>query len=385
MKGNFQIILMVVFVALAILGILVFSGMIPIGTNNDPGSLGTVTIWGTDRDSLINPLLDQVNTANPTFVLKYVQKSPDTFDQDLIEALADGSGPDMLILPDSLAFKYSKKLYTLPFASYPLSAFKSNFATAGEVFLNQTGSLALPISIDPLVMYYNRSMLDANGIVNPPASWEDLGSMIPVLTKKDANNKITKSTIALGNFSNVDHAKDILATLFMQTGNNIVDKSISPYRPTLANIDTRLDVSPVLRFFVDFADPNKGVYSWNRSFSSSRNAFSSEDLAFYFGFGSELPYFVSVNPNQNFSIATFPQIKDSSIKVTGAHVNGLAVLISSKNINTAVTALGIMANGDFAEKYAEATGVAPARRDLLSKKPIDNAFIPTIYLSLIHI
>jgi len=48
---------------------------------------------------MINTPLDDFNNANPTFVVKYVQKMPDTFDQDLLEALATGSGPDMFFLP----------------------------------------------------------------------------------------------------------------------------------------------------------------------------------------------------------------------------------------------------------------------------------------------
>jgi hypothetical protein len=56
MKGNnFQLILIIIFITLAIFGVLVFSGAIPIGNDDTPGALGTVTLWGTIRGDVISP------------------------------------------------------------------------------------------------------------------------------------------------------------------------------------------------------------------------------------------------------------------------------------------------------------------------------------------
>ena len=74
---NFQVIVIVVFVAAAVLGVLVFSGAIPIGSDKQAGQ-GTVVLWGTIPASILSPLIEDFNNANPTFVLKYVQKYPDT-------------------------------------------------------------------------------------------------------------------------------------------------------------------------------------------------------------------------------------------------------------------------------------------------------------------
>ena len=185
MKGNFQIIFLVVFIAAAILGVLVFSGAIPIGSDkNEVGSQGTVVLWGTVKSQDIAPALEDFNRANPTFVVKYVQKFPETFDRDLLEALASGTGPDLFFLPDNLAFHYANRIFTIPYQSYPIASFKNAFAGAGEVFMTTNGILAFPIAIDPLVMYYNRSMLDANGIVYPPVYWDEFQNLAPLLTKK---------------------------------------------------------------------------------------------------------------------------------------------------------------------------------------------------------
>ena len=383
MKGSFQLITIIVFIALAVFGVLVFSGVIPIGSDNEAGGLGTVVLWGTVKAQTMGPLLEEFNNANPSLVVKYVQKSTESFDQDLLEALAEGVGPDMFFLPDNLAFHYANKIVTIPFASYPLASFKNNFAGAGEVFLTSRGILAFPLSIDPLVMYYNRSILDANGVVYPPALWDEMSAVVPSLTKKDDANKIIKSAVALGHFSNIVYAKDIVSALFMQAGNPIVVEKDGVFDSSLNTPNPKYDLGSVLKFYTDFADPNKDVYSWNKSFPNSNDAFSREDLAFYFGFASELNSLVNRNPNQNFLAAPFPQNRNANFKLTGAHVTGIALLSSSKNFNTAFTAASLLATGDFASQFAIALGVAPARRDLLKVKPAD-AYSPIFYDSALY-
>ncbi|MCE9585035.1 extracellular solute-binding protein [Candidatus Nomurabacteria bacterium] len=378
MKGNFQNIFLAIFIAGGILGVLVFSGTIPIGKKNSLGGQGTVVLWGTINQQLILPAVDDFNRVNTDFVLKYVQKDPVTFDQDLLEALASGNGPDLFFLPDNLIHHYQNRILTIPYTSLPIATFKTSFVGASDVFLSSKGITALPLYVDPMVMYYNRSILDANNIVNPPATWDELQNLIPVLTKKDQNNKIIKSAVALGQFSNISHAKDIISTLFMQAGNSIVAEQNGLYYSSLASGPVSLD--SFLKFYTDFANPLNTSYSWNKSLPVSINSFSSEDVAFYFGYSSELPVLVNKNPNQNFLVAPMPQFKNSKTKVTFGHVTGVAISSASKNSTAAFTVAGILTNGTFFSKIFGQLSVVPARRDLLTVKPTD-AYFPIFYSS----
>jgi len=383
---NFQIIILIVFIAAAVFGVLVFSGAIPLGkSSSSTGAQGTVILWGTVKTQDISSALDDFNRVNQTFVVKYVQKDPATFDQDLLEALASSQGPDMFFLPDNLAFHYSNKIYTIPYQSYPVASFKSTFASAGEVFLTSKGVLAFPLTIDPLMMYYNRSMLDSNSIVSPPISWDEFQNLVPLLNKKDANNKIVKSAFALGQFSNIFHAKDIISTLFMQTGNPIITETNGSFYSALSETagGNANNLSSILSFYTNFADPLKDVYSWNRSLPNSQDFFSANNLAFYFGYASELQTLVNKNPNLDFSVAPFPQIKNANFKLTSARITGIAISSFSKNLNTAVTAASLMATGDFASKFSTALLTPPARRDLLAAKPTD-AYFPIFYSSALY-
>jgi ABC-type glycerol-3-phosphate transport system substrate-binding protein len=339
-------------------------------------------LWGTVPASLLRGPLEDFNDANPNFILRYEEKSADSFDRDLLEAMAAGTGPDMFLISDSLAYHYADKIVTIPYASYSPAAFKNIFAGAGEVFMTGEGILAFPLSIDPLVLYYNRSILDGESVVTSPKDWEEFSEDVVKLTQKDEGNQISRSAAALGQYANVAHAKDILAMLFMQAGNPIIsqDTQGGAFRSVLASTVGIYNMPSILEFYTNFADPNSRLYSWNRSFPNSEDVFTSEDLAFYFGYASELPVLVNKNPNLNFFAAGVPQIKGAKSKLTRAQVTGVAVASSSKNLNTALTAASLLASSDFAEKYAQALGLPPARRDLLALPPPDT-FSPIFYSS----
>lgn len=383
MKGNFKIIILVAFVFFAVFAVMVFAGLIKLGPDkNAVVPTGTVVLWGTVKSSVMNPLLVEFNENNKTFTVKYVQKYPETFDQELLESIASGTGPDMFFLPDSLAYSYSNKIYTIPYTSYPISTFKNTFASAGEVFTTSKGILAFPIIIDPLVMYYNRSMLDTNNVVYPPIYWDEFTQLVPIFTQKNVDKQIVSSAVALGQYTNVVNAKSIITTLFMQAGSNIVSEDDGYFSTDFnqGGINGRGNLGPILSFYTSFADPLKENYSWNKSLPNSRDFFSAEKSAFYFGFSSELQSLISKNPNQNFAVTAVPQIKNANTKKTSAMVTGVAVSSFSKNLNTAFTAASLMATSDFAKKFADALGVAPARRDLLAQKPGD-AYFPVFYSS----
>lgn len=369
MKGNFQLILVIIFIVAAVLGIMVFSGAIPLGNKKDVSPLkGNVTLWGTQTKTAMAPLIEKFNGPNQTFKLSYSERSAETFNQDLLEALAEGQGPDLFLLPDDLVFSYSNKIYTVPYANFSSADFKSTYAGAAEVFLGNKGTIAFPLTIDPLVMYYNRSILDTNGIVYPPAYWDEFNEMSGKITKKDDAGQIIKSAVGFGQYSNVNNAKDIVTALFMQTGNPIVQNEGGALRSSLSGLETSKSLGDALAFYTSFADPLKPSYSWNKSFPNSQDAFSSGSVAFYFGFASELPTLIKKNPNQNLGIAPLPQIKNSSTKATRGRVAGIAVSSFSKNFTTAYATASLLASGDFAKDYSEMMGLAPARRSLLAQK-----------------
>lgn len=385
-SNNFQLIILVIFIALAVFGVLVFANVIKIGnTQKDTGPTGTVTLWGTERSTIMAPIIDEFNNKNEKITIRYVGKSKETFDQDLLEAIASGTGPDLFLLPDDLAYSYANKISVIPYTSFPELTFKNSFAPASEVFLTNKGILAFPLAIDPLVMYYNRSTLDSNDIIYPPMYWDDFVSLVPKLTKKDQSGQITSSAVALGQFANVAHAKNILTTLFMQTGNNIIDETGGTYFSTLGKIGERSSsLENILSFYINFADPLSPSYTWNKSLPNSDIAFSAGQVAFYFGFASEIDDLIKRNPNQDFAVAYLPGIKNAPFKRVSSKVTGVAISSFSKKYDLAFSVASLLSTGDFASKFATTVGTPPARRDLLIAKNDSNIYNPIFYGSALY-
>lgn len=379
--NNFKLIILVLLGFGAVLGVFIFAGFINLdGKSVNSGPTGTVILWGTAPSNIIDPLLTEFN-KDKTYSVRYVRKSAQTFDQDLLEAIAIDKGPDLFLLPDDLAFKYRNKIYPIPYTNYPLVNFKNNFATAGEIFLTNGGILALPISIDPLMLYYNRTMLDSNNIIYPPVYWDEFSSFVKTFTKKDENQQIKQSAFALGQYSNISHAKHIISTLFMQTGNSIVEEKQGIFRSTLDDLGkNKTNTTSSLDFYTSFSDPLKPNYSWNKSLPLSIDAFSKEDLAFYFGFASDLRTLLNKNPNQDFQVAQIPQIRNTDFKLTSAKVTGIAISSFSKKRETSLVAAMELSSSQFTEGYSFGQYIPPARRDLLAKNRSDSYF-PIFYSS----
>jgi ABC-type glycerol-3-phosphate transport system substrate-binding protein len=368
---NFQLIISIIFVFFIVLAVLIFSGAIKIGGDSTKdGVSGNVVIWGTLTSTDVSELLSDF-TKGKTYTVSYVKKNQINFDTELIEALASGTGPDLILLPHDSIIRHEDKLYPIPFEVYSERTFRDDFITEGEVYLGSEGILGLPLSVDPLVMYYNLDILESKGIAQPPKYWEQIIEMTPQLTQKSESGVIQVSAIAFGTPNNIPNNKGIISALFLQLGNKITHRDNGELRTfPLLGSQAGNGSEKALQFFTDFADPTKEVYTWNRSRPDARTAFIGGESALYIGYASELFIIQSQNPNLRFDVTKIPQAKvTGNTEVTYGNMLGLSVLKSSKNLNTAYVASVELTGADFGEKLAGALSLPPARRDLLAKKP----------------
>lgn len=373
--STFQLIILSIFGLAIFIGLLVFSGSIPGFRESADGSLGTVTLWGTLPMTQVEVFLREFNEANAAvFKVIYVPKDPLTFEVELLDALASGQGPDLAIIPDSIIYREGNKFLPIPYETLSLRDFKDTFVEAGEVFLSPAGTLALPLTVDPLMMYYNRSLFSGAGIATPPATWTDFREQLRRINNIDNAGVIKTSLVAAGEFSNIVNAKPFLSLLFLQAGTPIVTLSADgEYRSALA-VSTGGAMLPgqaALEFFTQFSNPSKTTYSWNRSLPEAKDAFAAGMLATYFGFGSEWPSIRAKNPNLNFDV-TIPPQREGGRRLTFGRVEGVGILRASDNLPAAAAAAVALAGREGAGGWAAAAGRPPARRDLLAAPPGDD-------------
>src|SRR5690606_31001724 len=128
--------------------------------------------------------------------------------------------------------------------------------------------------------------------------WEELvNTYTSALTTREFDRSITQSAVALGEYQNIRNSFGIISSLLIQAGSRMVSESGTQYQIMLnESVAGGTPLRSVADFYTRFSRPNNTLYSWNRSFSQDRDRFVSEDLALYFGYGSEGREIERLNP-----------------------------------------------------------------------------------------
>jgi ABC-type glycerol-3-phosphate transport system substrate-binding protein len=369
----FQLVVLATFAALAVAGVAIFAFVV--GGNNT-NTIGEVRIWGTLDQASFRTVMRQLDENNPGLrQVTYEQKNADTFARELTDALASGTGPELFILTQDNAEREASKIYAIPYESVSQEQFHNTFVDAAEPFLGADGVRAVPFMVDPLVLYWNRDLLATRGVSRQPTYWDELYAMSTTVTTRTDANLIEKSTIAFGEYRNINHAKDIIALLIMQAGGRMTQRDATG-RVTAGLVarsgEQQQPAESAVRFYTEFSNPVRTYYTWNRARQEARTVFGSGDVALYLGLASEEPLMRRINPNLNFSIAPVPQIRDAERSINVGTTYGFAMPRANRNLQGALTVASILTSADASRLFAQAYGMASARRDVLSESAQGN-------------
>lgn len=376
----FQIIALVIFAVLAGGGLYLFATFKGVSGSK---SLGEVTIWGTLPAGAMQTTLDDLKRSQQQYAkVIYQERSPVTFDRDFSDALASGSGPDLVVISQEQLLTNQNKLQLIPFSSIPERTYRDSYVSICELFLTKDGAYGIPFVVDPLVLYYNRARLSTVGYAGPPSTWEEVLGQTSSLTQKNAG-VITKSAIALGTYENIPNARAILSLLLLQSGTAITQNSPSGLTSVLRKGETVSGVAPAesaINFYTQFADPAKVVYTWNRALPSALTDFMSGDSALYIGYASEYPFMKGANPNLDFDITAIPSPQTASGRVDYARAYVFSIPRNAKNPSASYQVASALAASSQVPVFAKAASMAPALRSLVNSRTDDpNA---TVYYPL---
>src|SRR3989344_1346651 len=155
---SFQLGVIIIFVIVLIVAVLIFAGVLPGYRPTTGGAAGELLVWGTAPAGRLENALSEVNDDYKNyFTLRYVEKSPAPVETEFIEAKADSRAPDLILLPHNLLLTQRQRLAPLPAELLSVRDFRDTFIALGELGLTDAGIVALPLVVDPLVMYYNQS------------------------------------------------------------------------------------------------------------------------------------------------------------------------------------------------------------------------------------
>lgn len=368
----FQIGMLALFVVFTFGGIFFFSSFrakeIP-----DEEAIGGVVIWGTYDGRAINGWLNQLQEENENLRgVSYKEFSKKDFNNEVLVAMAESRSPDLLLLDNTELYEQTNRIEFLSPEAIGRASFRTSYLEVAEIYFSGNAVMGLPLLVDPMVMFWNRSMFSNEGLVAPPKTWQEFFDLTKLFTIVNAETlTISQTAIPLGESVNVKHNKEILASLLLQSGNPVVLNTDRGYQGTLAGSETYPSAVPSLNFYTEFSNPSSEFYSWNRSMPNSEDFFLAGKSAVFFGFASEVKALQLKNPNLNFDIADMPQTDSVTNKAVYARVYGLFVSRNAKNREGAMRAMAYLASTDSNKKLIAITKLASPRRDVSGTRIVD--------------
>lgn len=352
-------------------------------------------VWGLFDDSdTFAKIISEYTKANPNIVtINYKKLDPDTYKNEVIESLAAGRGPDIILIQNSWLQSFSDKISPAPAEVINEQNFRKDFVdVVATDFVKQGKIYAAPLSVDNLALYYNKDIFNQAGIVTPPKTWQEFVVDAQKTTKLDELGQIKQSGAAMGTAYNINRATDILNLLFLQYKTPMLDAN--QRQATFEQGVGALD------FYMSFAKVNSSFYSWNPKMHYSVDAFSEGNLAMMINYSWQIEALKSKAPKLNFAVAPVPQLNAESsmtypnywaytavankpnITAGGKKVtnisNNTRLLEAWKFLRfltmkpTAVAGqVAVASPYDAAANYVQITGKPAGRRDLIEKQKND--------------
>lgn len=321
----------------------------------------SLLVWGLWQDSdVMGPIVRAFQEQTGIKVEYKKVSSVATYEQELLEALAEGRGPDIFVINNTWVEAKRGRLIPAPAEIINERQMQAEFVDVVKNDLVRDGLVyALPTSVDTLALFYNNSLLNSAGIAAPAKTWGEFQQHVIKLTQVSRLGVISQSAAAMGTAANINRAPDIMQMLMMQSGLKIIDTSRGEKRVDIANdIGNR-----ALSFYTDFSNKSKQVYTWDISQDYSIDAFAEGKTAMMLNYSYQIPTIKAKNPRLQFSVALAPQIGGETTPVTFASYWPFAVSASSRSPQAAWQFVRFLSSKAVAETMNRAQGVPPARRD----------------------
>jgi len=334
-----------------------------------------VVFWGTDDQKVFEDLLRGMAISYSNIKVEYVQKSPATYEKDLLNAMASGKGPDVFFIQNNWLPKYQNKISPLPSSLMPLKNYYDTFVdVATQDFVVDGNIWAVPLSVDTLALYYNKDFFNTVGIAEPPKDWNQFLDDVAQLTVKSDDGSLTRAGAAIGSSLNINSATDILSLLMLQTGTKMTDetKTKATFNDSIfSNGQTSYPGEMALSFYTNFTFPQlkqstqNPSYTWNPKMENSLESFCRGRTAMILDYSSAISQIKSKAPYLNFGIASAPQTKDAQVAVNYANYSGLTVWSGSKSPQAAWQTILWLAQKENDQKYLAAVNQPTSRKDLI--------------------
>lgn len=310
-------------------------------SNVEEGEEITLTVWRTfDDEEVFQEAIDLYEELNPNINIEYIKKDYSEYEEETLDALAAGKGPDIWSIRNDWVYRHYDKLQ--PMTEGLLKKSESDNRTNVEIYGDTFADIAskdniidnvvygIPYSIDTLALYYNKSHFTEaqskfytegdtdNGdlFLYPPNNWENLLKISKILTQKNEKGEIIRSGSALGTAKNVSNSTDILSVLMLQNGTKMTsadNKTATFNLPiTKESGEPSYVGTNALSFYTSFSNSEKENYSWNTNMKDSIKAFEEGKTSMMINYGYVRKTLAQEAPTLSYAVGPLPQISGAS-------------------------------------------------------------------------
>jgi ABC-type glycerol-3-phosphate transport system substrate-binding protein len=361
-----------------------------------------------DDKEIFEPIIAEFESNHPGLKIHYRKFSDfKDYQNTILNEMAEGRGPDIFSMQNTWFQSNHKKLNPMPKSmvpeeTSPEEVFASMFVDVAYKDLvreddeNIKQVYGLPMTVDTLALYYNRSHFEdripAKG--RPSTTWEGIKEDVFLLNKIDPDfGNLEVGGIAMGLSENISRAIDILFLLFLQNNLEFYNENLSQAIFARNQGGTTSYPGPeALDLFMSFSDESQRHYSWNNfltdinSGENELDAFARGRVSMLIGYSFTHDDIVNkinvlrsrgattINPS-DIRIATIPQMFNPEVstqkRVTYANYFAETVSRNSEHPDLAWKFLVELTSKNNLEYYFEKTKKPTSRRDMIEEQQRD--------------
>lgn len=250
----------------------------PVRSNQKPVKLVLWHYWGSQRQDMVQEMIDRFEKAYPWITVEAVPKSTAGMRDEIITSIVSGTPPDLIMLRRYEVPSFAYEGLLLPIDSFlaerKLDPFQHFYPSEMNGFVIEGKTYSLPGPTGGATVYilaYNRDMFDEVGLPDrAPTTWEEMESFASKINKWDPN----RGFVRMGITSN---ASAYLPALYSNKGRYISDDGRKVYLNSVESVET-------LNWLAGFTQKvNRGLSAESQFNSNIGNPAAGPFLAGYLG------------------------------------------------------------------------------------------------------
>lgn len=373
----------------------------------------TLQYWRVfDDQDAFKDIIAAYQQQHPNVRIEYRKLRYEEFEQELLEALAEDRGPDIISIHNTWIGEYASKIaplpptVTLPY-QYTTGTVRKEVVTelrttptitpaaVRQQFIDAVGQdvirpstdpavkgeqiLGLPLAVDTLALFYNKDIINNAGIATIPEDWSGFLSAVAKTTKLGEDDAVTLAGAALGTARNIPRFSDIVSVLMMQNGAVMTDANNFATFHLVPKAFADRSYAPglqALRFYTDFANPTKEAYTWNDTMPDALEAFIQGRVGFFFGYSYHIPTIQARAPQLRYAVAPLPQTDPVNNRTNVANYWVETVMKKSEHQEEAWDFIVFASKSANVKSYLQSTGKPTALRSLIAEQLQDPVVAP---------